>query len=66
MIRDRRVIVKGQVEPLRKGLGPGGECKCPSCGATAEHKVGVPCYVMKCPECGEKMERTTGGRDISG
>jgi hypothetical protein len=37
--------------------GPGGNCVCPSCGKTAQHKVGVPCYKMKCPACGSAMTR---------
>lgn len=58
MIRDRRpdAIVQGGLM-----LGPGGYCKCPSCGEAAEHKVGVPCCVVECPECRVKMERVTGG-----
>ncbi len=39
------------------GLGPGGNCVCPSCGATAPHKQGVPCYQEKCPKCNAPMTR---------
>jgi hypothetical protein len=39
------------------GAGPGGQCVCPSCGATATHQVGVPCYRVKCPKCGTAMVR---------
>jgi hypothetical protein len=39
------------------GLGPGGNCVCPSCGATMAHQVGVPCYQVKCPKCGQPMTR---------
>jgi len=40
-----------------KAAGPGGECICPSCGATIPHKQGVPCFSEKCPECGAMMAR---------
>jgi len=39
--------------------GPGGNCLCPSCGATAAHVVGQPCNAKSCPECGTKMTRAT-------
>jgi len=38
-------------------LGPGGNCVCPSCGETASHGVGQPCYQMTCPKCGTAMTR---------
>ena len=34
----------------RAGAGPGGICVCPSCGASAPHRQGVPCSSMKCPK----------------
>lgn len=37
--------------------GAGGECICPSCGATVTHEAGVPCYQIKCPKCGTSMAR---------
>ena len=37
--------------------GPGGQCVCPKCGATASHKIGIPCYKQKCPKCGSPMTR---------
>ncbi|MFZ3138191.1 MAG: hypothetical protein WA126_12475 [Thermodesulfovibrionales bacterium] len=37
--------------------GPGGECICLSCGATAIHQAGTPCYQVKCPKCGVSMAR---------
>ncbi len=40
-----------------KGLGPGGNCVCPVCGATLPHRIGVPCYEMTCPKCGARMTR---------
>ena len=39
------------------GIGPGGQCVCPSCGTKVEHQIGVPCYEMSCPKCGKKMVR---------
>ena len=41
----------------RPGAGPGGNCVCPSCGATAPHQVGAPCYQVACPRCGTSMVR---------
>jgi hypothetical protein len=41
----------------RMNAGPGGECVCPSCGATAPHQAGVPCYQTRCPKCGITMAR---------
>jgi len=38
-------------------LGPGGNCICPSCGATTPHQAAVPCYQVKCPKCGQSMTR---------
>lgn len=40
-----------------QGLGSGGSCVCPKCGAKAEHQVGAPCYDIKCPKCGTNMVR---------
>ncbi|HPP07036.1 MAG TPA: hypothetical protein PLW88_06665 [Syntrophorhabdaceae bacterium] len=40
-----------------RGLGPAGTCVCPSCGTTAPHERGIPCYKMKCPNCGTTMTR---------
>lgn len=39
------------------GLGPGGECVCTKCGATAPHQRGTPCMQMKCSRCGSMMTR---------
>jgi len=39
------------------GLGPDGNCVCPSCGATSSHRRGMPCYLQKCPKCGTSMTR---------
>lgn len=44
-------------QPDGFGLGPEGECVCPSCGATIPHKRGVPCYEEKCPKCDSQMIR---------
>lgn len=40
-----------------QGLGPAGQCVCPNCGISVEHKRGVPCYEVKCPKCGASMVR---------
>jgi len=51
----------GQGPPGRRGrgfgLGAGGECICPNCGATVPHTRGVPCYQISCPNCGTRMTR---------
>jgi hypothetical protein len=38
-------------------MGPGGQCVCPACGATAPHQPGVPCTQVQCPKCGAAMSR---------
>ena len=40
-----------------RGLGPGGDCRCPQCGHTMPHQAGVPCYQQTCPKCGSKVVR---------
>jgi len=45
------------LEETKPGAGPGGECVCPSCGTTASHQAGVPCYQIGCPKCGTSMVR---------
>ena len=37
--------------------GLGGNCVCPSCGATVPHIAGQPCNQISCPKCGMKMTR---------
>lgn len=37
--------------------GPGGICKCSSCGYEEEQVIGNPCMNKKCPKCGLKMVR---------
>ena len=39
------------------GMGAGGNCVCPKCGAKATHQRGAPCTSVKCPNCGEIMTR---------
>jgi len=39
------------------GMGLGGNCICPKCGATAVHQRGMPCTQQKCPKCGSIMTR---------
>ena len=41
----------------RMGLGPGGNCICPTCGMKAGHQAGMPCATIKCPKCGIRMVR---------
>ena len=41
----------------RTGGGPQGNCVCPKCGYSKEHKAGVSCNAMHCPKCGIKMQR---------
>jgi len=48
---------RGRMGGTRPGAGPAGECVCPSCGATAPHQAGVPCYQIECPNCGTSMVR---------
>ncbi|MDY6959925.1 MAG: hypothetical protein SVK08_12310 [Halobacteriota archaeon] len=40
-----------------RAAGPGGVCKCPSCGITIPHRAGAPCFEEKCPSCGCQMIR---------
>jgi predicted Fe-Mo cluster-binding NifX family protein len=40
------------------GCGPGGFCRCPSCGFQVAHEQGIPCVQVTCPHCGQGMERT--------
>jgi len=47
----------GRMGGTRPGAGPGGECVCPNCGATAPHQVGQPCNQVSCPKCGTRMIR---------
>lgn len=44
-------------QPGGSGMGPGGECVCPSCNERVPHEQGTPCYEMNCPKCGAKMTR---------
>ncbi len=48
---------RGRMGGSKAGAGPGGLCVCPSCGATAPHQVGLPCYQIECPKCGASMVR---------
>jgi len=44
-------------QPGGFGLGPSGNCVCPSCGTKVPHQRGIPCYEMKCPKCGSRLTR---------
>jgi len=48
---------RGRMGGNRTGLGPGGNCVCPSCGEKVGHQQGIPCYSVNCPKCGAKMMR---------
>lgn len=48
---------RGRMAGNRRGLGPGGRCVCPSCGATVAHTPGMPCSQQICPQCGTRMRR---------
>ena len=37
--------------------GPGGICRCPSCGYQAPQLRGYPCMDLECPNCGTRMMR---------
>ena len=41
----------------RHGLGPGGTCLCPKCGARLPHRRGVRCEEERCPQCSARMLR---------
>jgi len=49
-------IGRGRI-PGGQGLGPGGNCVCPTCGAVISHIRGTPCFEQICPKCGAKMTR---------
>lgn len=48
---------RGRMAGIRPGTGHVGECVCPSCGTTAPHEIGIPCYHQRCPKCGAPMVR---------
>ena len=48
---------RGRMGGSNAGAGPGGQCVCPSCGATVTHQVGLPCYQIECPKCNASMVR---------
>ena len=48
---------RGRMGGDKPGSGPGGNCVCTSCGATAPHTRGVPCLTRKCLKCGARMTR---------
>lgn len=37
--------------------GPGGVCRCPSCGHEQAHQIGMPCTSVNCPKCETRMVR---------
>jgi predicted Fe-Mo cluster-binding NifX family protein len=65
--RYRSGRLNGKVFPCRgqtgvrgqnsEGLGPGGFCHCPDCGARVPHEQGIPCAQVRCPRCSQMMER---------
>ncbi|MCD6092942.1 MAG: DUF134 domain-containing protein [Candidatus Aenigmarchaeota archaeon] len=52
---DYKMVGRGRMGGF--GLGPSGECVCPSCGYRMAHQRGVPCFQCKCPKCGTLMTR---------
>ena len=48
---------RGTGSGQRPGMGPGGECVCPSCGHKIPHQAGIPCTEVKCPNCDAAMVR---------
>ena len=49
---------RGRMSGSKAGAGPGGQCVCPSCGATVTHQAGLPCYQIECPKCNTSMVRS--------
>ena len=45
--------------------GPGGSCKCPSCGTTIPKTRGIPCTDVECPKCGTAMVRDFGDKSAA-
>ncbi len=43
--------------PAREGIGPGGFCVCPACGAKKAHERGIPCSQLRCSACNGPMTR---------
>jgi predicted Fe-Mo cluster-binding NifX family protein len=52
-----RSMGRGGGRSTAAGAGPGGNCVCPQCGATAPHTKGIPCAQIKCAQCGQPMAR---------
>lgn len=48
---------RGKMGGDKPGSGPGGNCVCPSCGATTPHATGVPCNQTSCPKCSTTMTK---------
>lgn len=48
---------RGKNRGNNSGVGPGGYCVCPECGAKVKHRQGTPCYSQICPKCGSRMTR---------
>jgi predicted amidophosphoribosyltransferase len=45
------------MDKMRQGMGAGGNCICPKCGAKQPHRAGIPCREERCPKCGTRMVR---------
>jgi len=45
----------GRMGETRPGVGPSGNCLCPSCGTRISHQAGVHGYNLSCPKCGTKI-----------
>ena len=51
----------GKMGGTKAGAGTGGQCVCPSCGATVTHQRSTPCFQTTCPKCGAMMLRKYNG-----
>ena len=41
----------------KPGSGPGGNCKCTSCGYAVSHTWSDPCNTHTCPKCGATLTK---------
>lgn len=55
--RSQKATCGGRGMGAGHGMGQGGECICPNCGARQPHERAKPCYGVSCPKCGKLMQR---------